>query len=165
MPDTSQITNGLIATLAADATLLALMPNGVYYDLAPQGATRYVIVSLFEAIDVAEFGRRAIESALYLVKAVALSSALPAMDDIRAAAARIDDLLEDVPFEADGYEWITTYRTEPKRITEPDGENRSTRWFHRGGMYRVQFAVIPASVRLARHTHTGTRTHRELTQG
>jgi hypothetical protein len=150
MSDTGAIRNALMATLGADAALLNLMPNGVYYDLAAQGATRFVLVSLSTGIDIAEFGRRTIEDAHYLVKAVGLSSALPSPDDVRAAAQRIDELLEDVPFAATGYEWITSHRTEPIDQTEPDGDSRSIRWFHRGGIYRVQFAVIPGSTRITR---------------
>ena len=46
MADTSDIAAALIAKLGSDSALLALCPNGVYWDQAPPGATRFVIVSL-----------------------------------------------------------------------------------------------------------------------
>jgi hypothetical protein len=143
--DSSLIINALIAHLGSDPALLALMPNGVYYELAAKGATRYVVVSLRGGNDVAEFGRRAIEYGDYIVQAIGLSSALPQIDDMRAAAYRIDQLLEDQPFVVAGYEWMTTYRTEPINHVEPDGENRSIRWMHRGGVYHVGFAPTGAT--------------------
>jgi hypothetical protein len=73
-PDSSEIDNALIGLLLADATLAGMMPDGVYYDEAKAGATRFVIVSVLTAFDLATFGRRAIEDVMYLVKAVALSS-------------------------------------------------------------------------------------------
>src|SRR4051812_19382441 len=90
--DSSDIDNALIAKLGADSALLALMPNGVYYDEAPQGSTRFVIVSLVIEQDEAMFGGRAFEDALYLVKAVSLSTA---GGNVKDAAARIDALLEN----------------------------------------------------------------------
>jgi hypothetical protein len=145
--DSSLIINGLIALLGSDAELLALMPNGVYYELAAKGATRYVTVALRGSHDVAEFGRRAIEYGDYIVKAVGLDARLPAIDDMRAAAYRIDQVLEDQPFVVAGYEWMTTYRTEVINYPEVDGENQSLRWYHRGGVYHVGFAPTGASGR------------------
>jgi hypothetical protein len=54
--DSSDVDNALVAKLGADSTLLALMPNGVYWDEAPQGSTRFVIVSLVDERDTAMFG-------------------------------------------------------------------------------------------------------------
>jgi hypothetical protein len=89
--DSSDVDNALIAKLGADSALLALMPNGAYMDEAPPGSTRFVIVSLVEAIDAQAFGARAFESALYLVKAVERSPG----GNVKAAAARIDALLDN----------------------------------------------------------------------
>jgi hypothetical protein len=138
MPDSSAIDNALIAKLAADATLLGHCPNGVYWDEAPPGSTRFVIVSLIDQFDEAVFGGRAIEDALYLVKAVALSTASVNM---QAAAARIDALLEDQTLTVSGYSYMTMHREARVRITEVDDVDASIRWFHRGGHYRVQMSV------------------------
>lgn len=138
MADSSAIDNALIAKLAADATLLSYCPNGVYWDEAPPGSTRFVIVSLIDAFDEAVFGGRAIEDALYLVKAVALSTAGVNM---QAAAARIDALLEDQTLTVSGYTHMAMHREARVRITEVDEMDASIRWFHRGGHYRVRMSL------------------------
>lgn len=144
--DSSDIDAALIAKLGADATLLSYCPNGVYVDEAPQGATRFVIVSLVEETDEAVFGGRAIEDALFLVEVRMLSTA---GGNIKAAAARIDVLLDDQPLLAPGsppapvagYTWMATYRESRVRGTEIDEVDPSIRWFRRGGQYRCQMAV------------------------
>jgi hypothetical protein len=136
--DSSDIDNALIAKLGADSALLALMPNGVYYDEAPQGSTRFVIVSLVIEQDEAMFGGRAFEDALYLVKAVSLSTA---GGNVKDAAARIDALLENGTLLVPGYKLMTIYREQRIRFTEPDDVDQSIRWQHRGGRYRVQTSV------------------------
>src|SRR5262245_12140571 len=137
--DSSAIDAAVISVLANDATLSAMMPNGVYYDLAPQEALRYVLVSLLESEDEGEFGQRALEHCHYLVKAVGCSVSNPAM---REAAARIDQLLEDQPLTIEGYGWCETARERRIRMTEPDDANASIQWLHRGGVYSI--IVTPA---------------------
>lgn len=134
MADSSAIDNGLIALLGADATLLGHCPNGVYWDEAPPGSTRFVIVSLVDEVDVAMFGARALEEGLYLVKAVMLSTA---GGDIKSAAARIDTLLDGQPLTVSGYGPTTMRRESRVRLTEVDDLDPSLRWLHRGGRYQV----------------------------
>lgn len=134
MPDSSAIDNALIALLGADATLLALCPNGVYFAESPPGSTRFVIVSLVDEDDIQMFGARAFEDTLYLVKAVMLSTA---GGDIKAAAARIDALLEQQTLTVPGYGISTMHRESRERSTEVDDLDPALRWLHRGGMYRV----------------------------
>jgi len=141
--DTSAIVNAIIAVLGADPTLLALMPNGVYYLNGPNGATRFVSVKIQDATDVAEFGRRAIEDAHYEILATALSSMI-GPDDMRAAAYRIDELLEDQPIAVTGYEWMTTHRVNPVIDKMTDPENPNLEWRYRGGTYHVVFAPTGA---------------------
>jgi hypothetical protein len=138
MPDSSAIDNALIAKLGADATLLSYMTNGVYWDEAPQGSTKFVIVSMVDQIDEPQFQGRAYEDALYLVKAVALSTAGA---NIQAAAARIDTLLEDQTLTVAGYTHMVMHREARVRLTEVDDLDASIRWFHRGGHYRVQQSI------------------------
>lgn len=145
MRDSSAIDNAVIAMLGSDSTLLGYCPNGVYWDQAPPGATKFVIVSLVDENDEATFEGRAIEDALYLVKAVMLSTA---GGDIQAAAARIDAVLEDQPVmvgsppaPVPGYVWMSTARESRVRITETDDADASIRWQHRGGRYRVQMSI------------------------
>jgi hypothetical protein len=138
--DSSDIDQAIIAKLGADATLLALTPNGVYWDEAPQGSTRFVIVSLITEFDEAVFDTgRAIEDALYLVEARMLSTVPGA--NIKAAAARIDALLEDGVITVNGYTQMVMHREERVRLTEVDDIDSSIRWLRRGGRYRVQMSV------------------------
>jgi len=134
-PDSSAIANALIAKLGADATLLAIVPNGVYEDLAPPGAQRFVIVSQIIATDTAVFHEhRMIEDALYLVEARVLTGS---GGDAKAAAARIDVLLEDGTLDVPGYQLRSMYREEFVRGTEVDEIDPSIIWKRRGGRYRV----------------------------
>ena len=134
MPDSSAIDNALIAVLGADSALLALCPNGVYFAQSPPGSTRYVVVSMANADDVQMFGGRALEDGLYLIKAVMLSTA---GGDIKAAAARIDALLEQQTLTVSGYGPTVVHRESRERQTEPDDVDPSILWLHRGGFYRV----------------------------
>lgn len=139
LPDTSAIANAVIAKLGADATLLALVPNGVHWGEAPAGSTRFVIVSLADAHDIITFRGRTIESALFSVEARMLVSA---GGNIQAAAARIDALLEDQPLTVAGYTWMSTLRESPSRpAPEIDAVDTSIRWNRRGGMYRVEMSI------------------------
>ena len=137
--DSGDIDAAVLAALQADATLAGYMPDGVWFDVAPTGAKRFVLVSLFDTVDVDVFGGRAIEEALYAVRAVALSSTSPNM---KAAAARIDAVLADTTFPVTGFSLMASYRDEPGRIriTEVDKVDASIMWFHRGAHYRVEVA-------------------------
>ena len=142
MADTSDIAGALIAKLGSDLELLALCPNGVYRDEAPPGATRFVIVSLMAGEDFGVFGQRAIEAGVYLVEARMLSTVPGA--NVKAAAARIDVLLEDQPLTVAGFTWMTMHREEPLGVTEVDAADPSIRWFRRGGRYRIEMSHTAA---------------------
>jgi hypothetical protein len=142
MADTSDIASALIAKLGSDAELLSLCPNGVYWDEAPPGSTRFVIVAFINAIDRGVFGKRAIEEGIYLVEARMLSTVQGA--NIKRAAARIDELLEDQPLTVAGYTWSTMHRLEPVRMTEVDEVDPSIRWNRRGGQYFVEMSHTDA---------------------
>jgi hypothetical protein len=134
MPDSSEIDNAIVARLGGDATLLSYMPNGVYVDEAPPGSTRFVIVSLIDEADVPMHGSRAFEDTVFQITAVGLTSTNPNM---KAAAARIDVLLEQQPLTAPGYSTMVVHRVQRIRDTEVDDIDTSIRWAHRGGNYRV----------------------------
>ena len=138
MPDSSLIDQALLAHLGSDTTLLALVPNGIYYQEAPEGAKRFVIVSLVDEHDEGTFQQRAFEDALYMVEARMASTA---GGNIQAAAARIDELLEDVPIAAAGFNHMACFRESRLRMTEVDDAEPSIKWFRRGGMYRIQFSL------------------------
>jgi hypothetical protein len=138
LPDSGEIDNALVEVLSADAQLMALVPDGVYFDEAPQGMQAFAIVSLIEGPTRAQMGapteRRAAEEAEYIVKAVLLSGSSA---DAREAAARIDDLLEDQTIPIDGFTCLSIVRTGRIRDTEIDEADASIRWQHRGGHYRI----------------------------
>lgn len=135
MPDSSDIDNALIARLGADATLLALAPNGAYWDEAPADSTRFVIVSLVDEQDVPQFSGRSYEDALYAVEVRMLSTV--AGNNPKAAAARIDVLLEGQPLTVAGYSPMLLQRESRIRMTEVDAIDSSIRWYRRGGNYRL----------------------------
>lgn len=143
MADSSEIDAALVNKLLNDAQLRALMPDGVFFDLAGpsiatgKNSTRFVLVSLVDENDRAVFQRRGFEDALYLIRAVALQGA----GDVKTAAARIDTLLEDQPLTVAGYTWMTTHRESRVRTMEEDSVDISIKWAHRGGMYRVQMSI------------------------
>lgn len=142
MPDSSDIDGALVAKLLADATLMALTPDGVFVDEAGKSlvtggnAKAFVIVSLVDEADAPVFGQRGFEDALYLVKVVELSTVTPS--HVKAAAARIDALLEDGTLTVTGYTHMVMNREARIRLTEVDEVDASIRWYHRGGHYRVQ---------------------------
>lgn len=138
MPDSSEIDQALMALLGSDVTLLGYCPNGVYWDEAPQGSTRFVIVSQVAAFDEGQFGGRAYEDIFYAVEARMREDV---GGNIKAAAARIDQLLEDQRLTVAGYTWMTMHREERIRFREVDDISPDVRWQRRGGRYRVQMAV------------------------
>ena len=134
----SGIDQAIVALLAADAPLAALLPDGVFVDEAPGGAERFVIVALLHEQDEAVFGGRAIEDGLFLVKAVARAGAV----DMAAAEARIDEVLEDAVLMVTGYSPMLVTREGRVRETERDATDETIRWLHRGGRYRVAMAIM-----------------------
>lgn len=134
MADTSAVDAAVLAALSGDATLLALMTDGVFWDVAPNGLTKFVIVSQVAHEDENAFSGRTFESILYLVKAVDRSAA---GSDVKTAAARIDTLLQDVALTITGYAHSLTRRLERVRYTEVDDIDLNIRWQHRGGRYEL----------------------------
>jgi hypothetical protein len=136
--DSSEIDAALSNKLLTDPTLAGLMPDGVWFDVGKKGATKFVVVSLLSALDEHMFQGRAYEGPLYLVKAVALSTTGA---DVKAAAARIDALLDGGTLTITGYGLLAMQREERVRYTEVDQEN-DARWQHRGGHYSVMAAAV-----------------------
>ncbi len=131
------IDNALSAKLIGDATLMTLVPGGVYFDEGPANQTRYVVVSLVTPSDTRMFGGRAFEENIYLVKAVMRSDS---GGNIAAAEARIDALLEDGTLTVPGYTLACMQRFPdiPRiRTTERDDKDASLIWQHAGGYYEV----------------------------
>jgi hypothetical protein len=101
-------------------------------------------VSLVDEHDEPMFGGRAFEDAIYLVVARELSTV--AVKNIKAAAARIDELLDPQPplppatLTIAGYGLMVSRRQSRVRSTEVDEDDSSIRWYHRGGRYQVMVA-------------------------
>ena len=147
MRNSSDLDSALVARLGSDPVLLALCPNGVYFDLAPAGCTRFVLVQHAAPpvdIPMQGGGGRAIEDGLYTIDARMVSTA---GGDINAAAARIDELLEDQPLLAPGsteqipgYAWMYLSRETRFRQIERDAVDPTIFWFRRGGHYRLMMS-------------------------
>lgn len=131
--DASDVDAALSSKLISDATLTALLPDGAYFDIAPQGKTRFVVLSLVSHDDAYMFGGSAMERFLYLVKAVALNTSGV---NVATAAARIHTLLQDGALAPTGYTLMRLQRMERIRYTEVD-EDSDARWQHRGGHYEI----------------------------
>jgi hypothetical protein len=133
--DPAAIDDALTAKLESSNDLTTLMPDGVFFDVAPSGAKKFVLVSLVMAEDHDVFGEVApgIQVNLYLVKAVHKSTD---DTDVKAAALLIDALLQKTALAIEGYDHMVTKRVERIRATEVDDDS-DVRWQHRGGRYEV----------------------------
>lgn len=140
MSDSSDVDAALLAKLQGDATLAALTPDGWYIDEGPAGKRQFGIVSLVDEQDTPIFEGRGSEDAVYLVKHVELST-VPVTHS-KAAAARIDALLELGTLAIAGYALQVMRRKARVRKTEVDGVDSSIRWHHRGGRYQLKAAPI-----------------------
>jgi hypothetical protein len=139
MSDTSDLDAALVDRLYQDPELKTLLPDGIYIDEAPPNAQRFAIVALVDATDEGTFDQgRAFEDKLYTVVAKTLSTA---GGNIKRAAKRIDELLEDYPLVVAGYGYMELHREKPIRETDVDATDPAIRWFHRGGEYRLRMAL------------------------
>jgi hypothetical protein len=134
MADSSDIDNAIVAKLLGDATLMALTPDGIFFDEGAPGLRRFVVISLVDEHDEPMFGGRAFEDGLYQVEARMLSTS---GGNVKAAAARIDTLLDGGTLTASGYSLMTMRRVERVRVTEVDDADKSIRWQRRGGRYQI----------------------------
>lgn len=137
MADTVRVHEALVAYLAADATLLALCPDGVWWSVPPQGATAVVVVVLIDHHDQPGLDATTLyERSDYLVKAM---HRLTDGAISHGAAARIDELLHhaELDLSAAGYRAMVCRRIE--HFTPPltiDPANQA-RWRQEGGRYEL----------------------------
>ncbi len=134
MSDSSAVDVAVMAKLSGDATLMGVTTDGVWRDEAPQGATKFVIVSQQAHEDNYQENGEAYELFTYLVKAVTQSTS---GSDVSTAAARIHTLLQDGALSPTGFRLLNMHRTERIVYTEVDESNLDLRWQHRGGLYEV----------------------------
>jgi hypothetical protein len=139
--DTTAVEAAVIAILSGDASLMALCPGGVHWDLAPAGLTAFVIVSQIDHDDAYAMTPAPMwERPLYLIKATTQGASRVI---VTQAAARIYALLHEQPLAAAGYTLMLMQRI--KRVPnylEVD-ELTDERWAHCGGHYEI--LVSPTS--------------------
>jgi hypothetical protein len=137
--DSSNVDAALVLKLMNDATLMNIVPHGVFFDIAPQGdpanpVTKFVIVTQQAHEDTAGLNQTdAYEQFTYLVKAVTSNTSGA---DVKAAADRIHTLLHHGTLTITGYTLMAMFRSARIRYTELDDES-DLRWQHRGGLYEV----------------------------
>ena len=139
----SDVDTAILQALAADPALRAACPDGVYWDLAMPGASRFVVVSQVHHADTYVLGGTAWESFVYLVQAVMPGTSAPTMDD---AARAIHTVLQDNDaISIPDYKPLRINRVRYIRYTERDDETDQL-WQHRGGQYQVLVAPVAAAL-------------------
>lgn len=129
------IDTALVGLLEADATLTGLAPGGVFFDIAPTGASEpFLTVTQAASEDGYVVGRtdRRFDDRLYDVQAVAQAVSASTAD---AAAARVDALLNGASLNATGHATLNVQREGRIRYVEGDGDRR---FQHSGGTYAVE---------------------------
>ena len=135
------VDTALVARLAGDATLAALLPDGVWVDVAAAGKTRFAIVQHQTHEDVRGFGAPALyETCQYRVTARVLETTGV---NANAAARRIHRLLHDQPLAAAGYAPMSTLRVDRIKFQEVDAVDNDIRWQVAGGDYEVFVSPEP----------------------
>ena len=140
MINVTEVERALIGKLAADATLSTLLPDGVYYDVAPIGSTKFVIVSLSTSRGLDELAdAETFRALIYIVKAVALGSG---SDTVAAADIRIQEIVDRQPLDLApeaGAELMVARWVDRIRYTEiANGEA----WQHRGARYEITVTPV-----------------------
>jgi hypothetical protein len=137
MANPAAIYTALAAKALADAPLMALMPDGVYRDIAASGKTRFIIISKASDFRAYMFGGVAYEEVTYLVKAVEFGTS---GTNAANAAARILTLLQDGTLTITGYTLMRMQLAEDGGMVEyvePDEANLDARWQHRGWNFDI----------------------------
>jgi hypothetical protein len=137
--NTAAVDEALVAALAADATLQALLPDGVYLDVAPASKTRFVIVQAQTHEDEEGFNATMFETFRYRITARGLATTGV---DANAAAYRIDQLLRLGSVSAAGYVHMASLRVERIKFTEVDAIDNDIRWQIAGGDYEIYVSPI-----------------------
>lgn len=140
MINASEVERAIIGVLTADPELTGYLPDGVYWDLAIQGSTRFAIVSASTSRAQSEFhGLDSFRVLVYVIKAVVLSGGTSV---IAQADARIQALIDRQPLAlpaAAGAGLMVMRWLDRVRYTETVDTGV---WQHRGARYEV--IVTPA---------------------
>lgn len=125
-----------IFTVLDDPTLLALVPDGIYWGQASQGQTpktKFVIVAQTAHEDLYEFQDEAFERFTYQITARTKDSSMVTVD---SAAARIRELMAGLTT-ATGYSIAAVDRIARIKYGESDPTDPATVWQHAGGLYEI----------------------------
>lgn len=134
MSDSAAVDAALVAVLS-DAALAALLPDGIWRDVAPQSKRRFIVFSMPAHEDAYMFEDEAYERFTYLVKAVVKDTSNTVAKD---AAVRIRTLIDSLTGAAiDGYVIADAHRTERVAYAESDPDNADARWQHYGGLFEI----------------------------
>lgn len=137
------IDTAVVARLAGDATLAALVPDGIWFGAAPQNVTAFGLVVPVSATEDAVFGppgaRRAWEENVYAIVAVCQGKSASAAQD---AAARIDALLVDHDLAVAGYTCMLLDRSARIALATVDAVDPNIQWQQQGGQYRVRMTPV-----------------------
>jgi len=140
MADSADLDDAIVAILVNDATLAGLLPDGVWIGAAKPGAVRYGLILLPATADLAMFTGRAFEEVTYTVLAVVCSTT---GSTGKAAAARIDALLQGAQPVVAGFAPAVVQRTRRHRRPDRDADDPSIRWDVRGGDYSLMASTLP----------------------
>ncbi len=139
IPEPNIAAKWLYTTLAADATLAALVGTRIYEDIGPEGAgyPRIVFQMQSPGSDTLGVGaRRVWTPLLYIVRGIVQDDRYTS--DLETIATRIDALLHDRQVEVTNGR-IKSYRERPFRRPERTDE---TEYRHLGGEYRLLTQAI-----------------------
>lgn len=132
---TRDVDTAIVQRLAGDATLAALLPGGVFWDVATLGATQYVVVSQMSHDTEYVLPNVVLwERVLYQVKVVVKgSSGIPLVED---AYTRIFQLLQnqEAALSTPSYTLRAFRFVERVRATEVE-EQTDQKWQHEGAHY------------------------------
>ena len=142
MLNIATVTIALLQILQQDTALRLLLPDGTWFSEAPPGSTRFAIVSLVSAADVAMFGGPAYKDAVYLVEARALMTDGTSSSDVENGYARIATLLTDADLAIPGYGAMLMQFEEELETVELDDLDASIRWTRCGGHLHVMVAPL-----------------------
>jgi hypothetical protein len=118
---------------------MALMADGVHWDLATANSTKYVLVSQQAHETQYVMNGVAWERVVYEIRATCQGSSAA---EVKQAARRIHELLEDGTLTIDGYyPPMLMRRVQRIRRSEPS-QTTGLRWHHRGGQYEVLVTPI-----------------------
>lgn len=133
MSDASQLEAAIFAALNGDATLQTLCPDGAWWNYAPQGKTKFIIVAQPAHEDLQEFQDEAFERFTYQITARSKEASSITVD---AAAARIRIVIEGMT-SATGYLVTAAQRIERIKYADPDPVDAALVWQHAGGLYEI----------------------------